>query len=310
MRNYLTILFAIFLLIFSVFSYAFIDPNFIYLQKLYSGFAFENRLLTTLIYTCFICIFFIFYLVFLNKLRNGQLKGSNIKKIITISIIILLFAYPAMLSYDIFNYVFTAKVLFFYHENPYLIMPIAFIGDPLLLFTHAANKIALYGPIWILLTGIPYFLSFENLLLNIIILKFFVSLFYIGSIILIWKISKNIFSVLLFALNPLVIIETLVSSHNDITMMFFSLLALYLLIKKKIIYGIIFFLVSILIKYATLFLIPIFIYVIFNYLKNKNIKWDRIFFYASISMLIVFFLSPIREEIYSWYFIWFLVFTS
>lgn len=309
MKNYSIILFVIFLLIFSVFSYAFIDPNLIYLHQLYSGFAFENRLLTTSIYVCSICIFFIFYFSFLNKVNKGKLKGDNFKKIVTVSIIILLFAYPAVLSYDIFNYIFTAKVLFFYHENPYLIMPIAFIGDPLLLFTHAANKIALYGPIWILLTGIPCYggkiLGFISILLSF---KLFTTLFYIGTTFIIWKISRSLSSVYLFALNPLVLIETIVSGHNDIVMMFLALFSFFLLSKNKFGLGILFFILSIFIKYATLFLLPIFIYVLIKKIKKDEVKWEKIFYYSSLLMVLAVLLSPIREELYPWYAIWFLPF--
>src|SRR5581483_4454944 len=87
------------------------------------------------------------------------------KIIIGVSVSLLLLAYPTMLSFDIFNYIATAKVLFHYHENPYIIMPMEFIGDPLLHYTRAANKVALYAPFWIFITGSPYVLGFKNIFL-------------------------------------------------------------------------------------------------------------------------------------------------
>jgi hypothetical protein len=230
--------------------------------------------------------------------------------LICVTVILLLFSYPAMLSYDIFNYIATAKVLFFYHENPYIIMPIEFTKDLLLSFTHAANKIALYGPVWIILSVVPYCMGFGQFLLILLNLKLFTVLFYVGTTYLVWKISKNIFSVVLFSLNPLIIIEILVSGHNDIVMIFFALLSFFLLMKKRIIVAFFFLFLAILIKYATLFLIPVFFYTVWKLFKKQKVDWEKIYIASSLSMFVIFLLSPLREEIYPWYAIWFLPFVS
>ncbi len=189
-------------------------------------------------------------------------------------------------------------------------MPIEFSGEPLLRFTHAPNKIALYGPFWIAMSGIPYFLGFGNFLLTLFTFKLFIASFYVATTILIWKISKNVSSVVFFALNPLVIIETLVSSHNDIFMMFFALLSLYLLKEKRAVLGFISLALSILVKYSTLFLIPVFFFVLWSKLHKSKISWNKVFYFSAFLMFIPFLLSPLREEIYPWYLIWSLIFVS
>src|SRR3989344_2228497 len=233
-------IYAIFLLLFSTFSYAFIDPNLIYLKNIYSGFAFENRFMATILYVFFVSVFFIFYGFFIWLGVKKRLKFKDILMLVSITLGGLIFSYPAMISYDIFNYVTTSKVLFFYHENPYIIMPIEFVGEPFLSFTHAANKIALYAPFWIVLTGIPYVLGLGNFIITLFSFKIFIALFYIATAIFVWKISKNIISVILFSLNPLIVIETLISGHNDIVMMFFTLLSFFLLMKKRMGWAILF----------------------------------------------------------------------
>ena len=298
------------LFFFSFFSYLFIDPGLLYLRNFYTGFFSENRLVVIILYTLFICLFFLTYDLFIKLVRSEKLPLKQIFLLIVANVSILLFSYPAILSFDIFNYIATAKVAFFYHENPYIVMPYEFIGDPLLLFMHAANKVALYAPFWTLLSAIPHLLGFNNFLITLFNLKFFISLFYVAGAFLVWKISKNIYSVVLFALNPLIVIETLVSSHNDIVMMFFALCAFFFAFKKKFILALLFLFFSIFIKYATIVLLPIFIYMLIKYKSGEKIDQQNIFLIAAFLMFIVFLFSFLREEIYPWYAIWFLTFIS
>lgn len=301
----LELIYIPFLIILAIFTYLFVDPNLFYFKNVFTGFAFEQRIIITLFFSSIVCTFFIFYYLFLKNQNINKLK-----KWIFLSVIILFFAYPAFLSYDIFNYIFTSKVLFHYFENPYIIMPIEFLGDPLLQFTHAPNKVALYGPLWVFLTGIPYLLGFNNFLITLFNFKALSILFYLGVCYLIYKITDSSKATAFFALNPLVLIESAASAHNDSAMMFFTLLSFYVLKKEKHLTSLVFLLMSILIKYATIFLFPVYAYYFLLRFQNKRIDWSRIFGFAQIMMLLIFFLSFVREEIYPWYAIWFLVFTA
>lgn len=302
------IIYFIFLLVFSVFTYVFVDPNLIYLRNIYSGFAFWHRMETTIIYVLLVIINFVFYLFFLHKIKKKVLKGSTVIKLIAITTIVLLFSYPAVLSYDIFNYLATAKVLFLYKENPYAVMPIEFTGDPLLLFTHAVNKLALYGPSWIILSGLPHFLGFGNFIVTLWSFKVFIAVFYLATLFTLWKMTKDLYSLALFSLNPLVVVESLVSAHNDIVMVFFTLIAFYMLKKRVVLLSIVFLVISVCIKYATVILFPVFIISYYYVLKKKFISWEKIYILSALLMFFVFVLSFLREEIYPWYSLWFLSF--
>jgi len=302
----ITSIFIITLVLFSVFTYAYVDANLSYLKILYTGYYFTHRILLASFYIVLIAVLFAcFYFFTQHQNGAGLAKHSgkhklNLKKIIVFTIIATIFAYPAALAFDIFNYMTTAKVVFFYQENPYIIYPIEFINDPYLEFTRAVNKTALYGPFWILLTGIPYFAGLGNFVLTMFSFKLLVAGFFVGTVILLNKLDKN--AVLFFALNPLVIIETLVSSHNDIVMMFFALLAFYLLRLNKL-SSLMSFIASVMIKFSTVFLLPVFLLSIVGKIK-KTYK------YSAILMFIIFLLSPLREELYPWYAIWFIAFTA
>lgn len=292
------------LLALTVYSYGFVDPN---LHKPLFDLVFNNRPLSTIIFISIILLLTICYLLFLRLAVKKNLNIRRMKWLIGLTIGILIFSYPAF-SYDIFNYILTAKVTYFYHENPYLVMPIEFIDDPNLAWTRAANKIALYGPSWIALTAMPHSLSFNNIVLSIFNFKLLIILFYLASLLLIYRLSKNILPVALFAFNPVVLVETLVSSHNDIVMMFLSILSFYFLTRKRVVLAGVILILSILIKYATIILVPIFLFAAWKIRRKEKIILDNIFHLSGWAMLIIFLTAPIREEIYPWYVIWMLSF--
>ncbi|OGG24466.1 hypothetical protein A3A79_04760 [Candidatus Gottesmanbacteria bacterium RIFCSPLOWO2_01_FULL_43_11b] len=277
----------------TIFSFGFIDANFsVKILPAVFEFIHSNRPLATYLYVGAVTYLFIFYFWILRQNRN-------IWKLIFISCAILFFSFPAF-SYDIFNYMATAKVAYLYKENPYVVMPIEFPNEPMLSFLHAANKVALYGPTWIALTYIPHIISGGNILVSIWAFKALAAIFYLGVCWILWKLGGNS-ALAFFALNPLVITETLVSGHNDIVMMFFGLLAFYFAKAKRWWLGLFVLVLSIFVKGATIILLPLYF---------LNIPWNKKWLWAAAGMFIVFLLTPLREELYPWYFIWPLTFIA
>jgi len=66
----------------------------------------------------------------------------------------LLFSYP-FLSHDLFNYLFDAKIVTFYHQNPYILKALDFPSDPWLRFMHWTHRTYPYGPSFLFLTLVP-----------------------------------------------------------------------------------------------------------------------------------------------------------
>lgn len=300
MKKIIFTVYFVFLAFFVGYSYLFIDPGLFYLKPLFTNFFQIHRVVTTVLFSVSIMLFFGFYGWILLQVKQNKLQKNNVFKLIVATTVILFFAYPAMISFDIFNYIATAKVTFFYHENPYILMPIEFLYDPMLLFMHAANKTALYGPFWILISGIPYVLGFGNFLITLFSFKFFSAFFYGAIVLLLWKMTKDLFKTTFFALNPLVLIELLVSSHNESVMLFLLLASVYFVFNNQKRKGSILFVLSIFIKYATAILTPLFILQIIKPLsKEKFLLW------TTLVMFVIFLLSAFREEIYPWYTLWF-----
>ena len=292
------LLYIVFLGAIVIFSWGFIDPNFPYQPfPQYFRYLHGERLITTSVYIALLFTLFVFYK------RLMQSKLQEVWQYIWITVIVLFFAYPAFSS-DLFNYIATAKVSYFYRENPYVVMPIEIAREPMLSYLHAANKVALYGPSWIVLTWIPHYLGSGNIIATMVATKLLVVVFYLWLVRQIEYLSNgSAWSVSFFALNPLVVMETLVAVHQDVVMMALVIYSFTLLKKRRFFLSILFLAFSIFIKGATLFLVPVYALTMFGKIKN-------VWFWASVSMILIFSLSPLREEMYPWYFIWVLTFVS
>ena len=299
-----TVIFTITLIALSVFSWGFVNRSAPYPHMASLLTLVEIRPYATVIYIMLFAILFVCYIKILTLVKQKKISLHKLVRIIGIAAIVLFLGFPGF-SYDVFNYMATAKVIYTWHENPYILMPIEIPDEPMLSYMHAANKTALYGPVWIMITAIPHYLGFGNPLLTVYLFKLLGVASFLGVLWLIWRLSeKSIWAIAFFALNPLVLTEILLSGHNDAVMMFFALLSLYLLTKKKYIFSIAVFMCSILIKYATILLVPIYLYALLKGIRKEIWVWSAIFMY------IAFLLSPVREEIYSWYFVWPLTFLA
>ncbi|MEK7495038.1 MAG: hypothetical protein AAB788_02590 [Patescibacteria group bacterium] len=284
--NYFLYFLIIFL--FSIYSYALVDLNLtLFDHKLWDNFrsfiiqiGYFNRGLSTMIFFSGIVIFYLLY--FLSK----KLKPNPIKLAIVIGLVSLI-AYP-FLSHDFFNYMFDAKILTFYGKNPYLFRALDFPADHWTRFMHWTHRVYPYGPTFLPITLIPSFLSGGKFILSLFFFKLTFTGFYLAAVWVVNKIDKN--KALIIATHPLIIIEGLITPHNDLIAMSLGLIGIYLLFNKKL-WSRVFFIVSGLIKYSTL---PILL------ISKKN-KWLNIL--AFIGILVPLFYLSFYSEIQPWYFL-------
>ena len=303
--------YIVLLVLFVTFSWGFVDAN-MPLSKIEAlqQIIFSKTVYPTAWYVASVALLISWYLWVLYRIRKGLLKSKHVWYLIGLTTAILMWSYPAM-SNDVFNYIATAKLTYYWKENPYLVMPIEIPNESMLVFLQAANKVALYGPVWIILTAIPHFLGIGNLLATLFTFKLFIISWYCVLCYLIWIASgKKPWPLAFFALNPLVTLSTLVDGHNDVVMMALALGSFLYLKRGNFFICILLLLASILIKGATFFLVPVFFWSAYVTWKKKTLSWQHVWYWASIAMYIIFLLSPIREEIYAWYFIWPLTFLA
>jgi hypothetical protein len=265
-----------------------------------------NRPLSALIYVFLIVFLSNFYLAFLILVKTKQISIQTIWKLIFIVTFILAFTYNAF-SHDIFNYMFDAKIITRYHQNPYEHKALDFPGDPMLSFMHWTHRTYPYGPAWLLLTVPLSFLGFNLFLPTFFLFKMLTAFSFLGTTYYLGKILRKIspgnqsFGLVFFALNPLVLIEALVSAHLDIVMLFFAVWSIYLLIHKKYLSGILLLIFSAAIKFATAALIPLYAFASYSTQKQKKINWDSLFYASIILMATGVIYASFRTNFQPWY---------
>ncbi|MCL4386692.1 MAG: hypothetical protein M1326_10355, partial [Cyanobacteria bacterium] len=179
--------------------------------------------------------------------------------------------------------------------------------DPMLNFMRWTHRTYPYGPTWLFLTAPLSFIGMNYFLLTFFLYKILMGLSFLGSSYFIYKISEKLFpaqklfNLCFWVFNPLIIIESLVSSHNDLPMIFLFLLSFYLLLQNKNIKSLVLYLLSIGVKYSTLALAPLFLYISFMKTKKRKINYEKVFFSGLILSLATIIYAAFRTTFQPWY---------
>ncbi|MCX8008829.1 MAG: hypothetical protein N3A54_03960 [Patescibacteria group bacterium] len=272
------------------------------IQKQFQHIGFYQRPITAGIFLFLLFLMILLYFVVLYAVKKNFLTDRQCWMLILLITGILFFSYPAAFSYDIFNHIFTAKAVLVYKQNPYEVKPLDFQGiDPMLSFMRWTHLPSAYTPLWILLTFVPYMASFGILFFATLTMKLIPIFSYIVCIVVIGTIAKTIcpshriISMTAFAFHPLVIIEVLVSAHNDIVMMVFALIAYWFILYKNHLASFFLYAISVGIKFITIILLPLFF-----------IGWSP---RKAVALLIgALCLVLTRREFLPWYALWILPF--
>lgn len=309
-----TLFFLYPVLIFALFLYSYTqvdlnltlstNPVLVSVQRFFQNIGYFQRPLSTAIFVSILFFLFLFYLLFLKFANEKNITRRQVWLLILATSLILTFSYNAF-SYDLFNYIFDAKILTHYNQNPYLYKALDYPGDSMLLFMRWTHRTYPYGPTWLLLTVPISFLGLK-FVPTLFLFKALGTASFLGAVYFIGKILRKIspkneiFGLVFFGLSPLVLIESLVSSHLDIVMMFFAILTFYLLIGKKYFTSFISLVFSIGVKFATLFLIPIFGWLT---LRRDRINWEKVFLASIILMSLSVVAASFRTNFQPWYLI-------
>ncbi len=296
-------------LLYVIAAFVFIIPSIVYFvkNKTVLGFKKEfrfllndvNTLKQTIAYLIIITILISIYFLIIKR-RKELFK--DIKSVIIFILIIssiFVFTIP-MLSSDVFYYLGIGRLNGEYGQNPYYISMAEYVdanpdldinSDTVMLQgynSYWAKTTVVYGPIWTIICSIVSKLSLGNIDFGLLVFKLVNLTIHILNCCIIYKLSKKKIFVLLYGLNPFILLEAIVNVHNDIFMILFILLALYYLLKKKnLVLSVVFLAIATCIKYFTILLLPFF--VIYHFKNEKAlIRIFKCIKYGLFFVLLVF----------------------
>lgn len=249
------------------------------------------------------------------------------KKIHTIPLLLstcclLLIVSNNALSHDIYNYMFNAKAIAMYHQDPHVLSALEIApNDEWVRFMHNVQTTAPYGHVWTSMTLVPYYLGLGKFLTTYLSFKLFMA---VGLALLTWiqwRMLTDKTKIWLFVLNPLVLIETLSSGHNDVWMMALALGSFALLFKAKKTFSIVTLLslgllvLSTQIKEATIVLVPLWAVMALKE-NHTSTRWITLVlrmmhaYWAEIAVLLLFIplVTSRSQQFNPWYLIWPLTF--
>jgi hypothetical protein len=295
-----------------VFSYFFVNqaillmmsPVYPKAEKLFSliNLANTNREVMTFIWVGLMGLLVVIqFFVFFKK--NGLRWNKKVLIILMLIFIMASLSYP-LFSNDIFNYLFGAKTVVYYHQNPFLVMPQNFFDNDLWLrFTHNIDNVYyyikgvpityFYGPFFLLYTLIPFLffgaVEFQKLFWSY---KLMGAVLFLITGYLFREINRKdnlVWAYWFF--NPFLILELLTNSHNDLVMIFLFVLAVYWWERNKGL-GLFSFLLSVLTKWISVGLGLVFFF------KEKH----RYMVYKLIGLGILFLNAYYQRH--AWYYSW------
>ena len=296
---------GIYKIIFILISIFLIIPSILYLLKKGTILEFNNyynffiddgdhKIMSTIFYVFIFSSLSVIYIFFIKK--REQFK--DIKQLLKYTAIVSI-VFAAMLpwhSSDIFYYMGVGELNSVYKQNPYYKTIKQYVDensdivkDESIMkqgyMNYWSNTTVVYGPIAQLIFSIFTKISFKNLDVCLIIFKLINAIIHLLNCWLIYKITRKIKFSIIYGLNPYILMEFIGMGHNDIIVVFFVLLCMYFLLKRKqILPSVAFLAIATGIKYFTILLLPII--VLYHYREEKRIlkrileciKYGLIFF--------------------------------
>ena len=247
------------------------------------------------VYIVLLCLLFLGYLYI--YLRSKLTKFPW--KFFFVTIGILTIAYP-MLSYDLYNYMFHGKILWFYHANPHVLAPLEFTGDLWLRFMRWVHTPSAYGPVFTAIESPAYLLGLGKFVPVLLLMKLTMSAFFVWVIYLIGQISRKlgftkdqqVLAQLSIAFNPFILLEVVVNGHNDAVMIALFFWSLLYSLNSKVVPSLLSLLTSVGTKYVTILTLPTY------FIKSPRFK----VIFATFAMLAPVVFLPGRFQ--PWYLIW------
>ena len=148
---------------------------------------------------------------------------------------------PSELSHDALVYAGYGRVIVTYHANPYYTPLSAFPSDPLFQLDDWRDAVAAYGPLWLIVCALSTLVAGSSILHYIFFYRILGLLAHLLNIWLVTAILRKtqrpphivVVGTLLYAWNPLVLLESGLGGHNDIVMVTCILFGVLLSVRAE-----------------------------------------------------------------------------
>ena len=313
--NTVLVIYFLLLTVYTVFSYSLTAPNltliswspFVQFQAWMWKTFFNNRPLLTQTYLALIIALSTTYIQLFKNWPKTKKFNWQLPILLSLP---LLFSNNA-LSYDVFNYIFNARMVLVYHANPHLKVALDFANDDWTRFMHNTHTPAPYFYGWTGLSLLPYLAGGGKFLATWLSFRLFSWLSLGGLSWILIKNSRQNRWLSMTLLNPLLLIEVVSNSHNDLWMMVPAVFSMLLISKKQdsktSFFSFILLLFSTSMKLATLALLPLWLTFIFPWKKilPQLQKWlkNNWGFISSVLMFLPL-LTPRSKLFLPWYLTW------
>lgn len=329
---------------YAVFSYSLTDPNLVlsswspywnFQQWMWQTF-FSNAQLLTHTYMVLVTLSLLSWWGLVQSLPQ-KVSRKSILVMCLLLCVPLFFSYNA-LSHDVFNYIFNAKMVLVYHDDPHVHVALDHASDLWVRFMHNTHTPAPYGYGWTVFSLLPYALGMNKFVITWLIFRslnvlaiplLFLLICKLGEVLKQAVTAKDL-AVVFFS--PLFLIEIISNSHNDLWMLIPAVAALWLISRtgkkelwsKALLSGILL-AASISTKLATIVLLPLWFAEAWRQLSTQSNlfkqtplvikRWaDAAWGFAHLNMglfasLILFLplLSSRSQFFHPWYLIWALI---
>ncbi|GAC1389390.1 MAG: hypothetical protein NVSMB38_03440 [Ktedonobacteraceae bacterium] len=147
---------------------------------------------------------------------------------------------PTLFSDDVFTYIFSGRILAIYHADPFNTAPFQFPSDPYLRWVVAGHDAPnLYGPFWYYIASLLVHIGGSNQVGTLLLFKGLAILSHLLNIVLVWGIlnrvapKRRVLGTLLYAWNPLILLELAGSGHSEGVLLFLLFLGTWLYVSHE-----------------------------------------------------------------------------
>lgn len=172
---------------------------------------------------------------------------------------------PYLSSQDIFSYAFYSHIFAWYHDNPYVAIPRDYPYDPFFSAIFWKDQPSNYGPLWTYLSALAPLIAGSAVGPTLLALKALPISACVASTGVLWSLlgrlrpERRLSGTLLYAWNPLLLIESAEAGHNDAVMALFLVASVWLWTRRRRTAALGALVVALLVKYVVVVLIPLFL---------------------------------------------------